>query len=88
MGSITNSKETWLVDSGASKHMTWYCCDLTNLMEYKSFIEVETGDETTYSIRGIGSTSFRLDSSTNLKITEILYVPSIEESPLGLSFRR
>ena len=43
------------------------------------------GDEATYSIQGIGSTSFRLDSGTNLKITEILYVLGIKQNLLSIS---
>jgi transposase InsO family protein len=85
MGSISNSKETWLVDSGASRHMMGYRCALIDLMEHKSFVEVEMEDETTYSIQGIGSTSFRLDSSTSLKITKILYVPGINKNLLSVS---
>ena len=49
-GSISNSKETWLVDSGAFRHMMGYYCALTDLTEHKSSVEVEMGDETTYSI--------------------------------------
>ena len=85
MRSISNNKETWLVDSGASRHMMGYRCALTDLTEHKSSIEVEMGDETSYSIQGIGSTSFRLDSSTNLKITKILYVPGIKKNLLSVS---
>ena len=84
IGSISNIKETWLVDSGASRHMTGYRSALTYLTEQKSSVEVEMGDETTYSIRGIGSTSFRLDSGTNLKITEILYVLGIKKNLLSV----
>ena len=65
--------------------MMGYHCALTDLMEHKSFVEVEMGDETSYSIQGIGSTSFRLDSSTNLKITKILYVPGIKKNLLSVS---
>ena len=43
------------------------------------------GDDTSYSIQGIGSTSFRLDSGTELKIIEILYVPGIEKNLLSVS---
>ena len=35
-GSITNNKETWLVDSGASRHMTRYHSALADLTEQKS----------------------------------------------------
>ena len=65
--------------------MMGYCCALTDLTEHKTSIEVEMGDETSYSIQGIGSTSFRLDSSIELKITEILYVPSIKKNLLSVS---
>jgi hypothetical protein len=55
------------------------------LTEKKSFVEVEMGDEATYSIQGIGSTSFQLDSDTTLKITKILYVPGIKKNLLSVS---
>ena len=74
-----------MVDSGASRHMTGYRSALTNLTEQKSSVEVKMGDETTYSIRGIGSTSFQLVSGTNMKITEILYVPGIKKNLLSIS---
>ena len=54
-------------------------------MTKKYYVEVEMGDEATYSIQGNGSTSFPLDSSTTLKITEILYVPSIKKNLLSVS---
>ena len=74
-----------MVDSGASRHMTWYRSALTDLTEQKSSVEVKMGDETTYSIRGTRSTSFQLDSGTNMKITEILYIPSIKKNLLSVS---
>ena len=70
------------MDSGASRHMTGYRCGLTDLTKHKYSIEVEMGDETSYSIQGIESTSFRLDSNTDLKITEILYIPDIKKNVL------
>ena len=84
-GSISNSKETWLVDTRASVHMPAYRSALTNLTKQKSPIEVEMGDEATYSIQRIGSTSFQLDSDTNLKITKILCVPGIKKNLLSVS---
>ena len=56
--SICNIKETWLVDSGDSRHITGYHSALTDLTEKKAFVEVKMGDAATYSIHGIGSTSF------------------------------
>ena len=65
--------------------MMGYHCALTDLMEHKSFVEVEMGDETSYSIQGIGSTSFILDSGTDLKIIEIMYVLGIKKNLLSES---
>ena len=73
------------MDSGASRHMTGYRSALTNLTEKKSSIEVELGDDATYSIQGIRSTSFQLDFGTTLQITEILYVPGIKKNLLSVS---
>ena len=73
------------MDSGASRHMTGYRSALTDLTEQKSSIEVKTGDETTYLIQEIGSTSFQLDFDTKLKITEILYVLGIKKNLLSVS---
>lgn len=55
---ITKSVETWLVDSSASRHMTGYRSTLTDLTEKKSFVHVELGDDATYAIQGVRSTSF------------------------------
>ena len=65
--------------------MTGYRSSLTYLTEKKSFVEVEMGDQTTNSIQGVGSTSFQLNSDTNLKLTEILYVPGIKKNLLSVS---
>ena len=81
-GSISNNKETWLVDNVTSRDMTGYHSALTDLTEDKSSVEVEMGDENTYTIQGIGSTSFQLDSDTNLKLTYILYVLGIKKNLL------
>jgi hypothetical protein len=50
---------TWLVDSGASKHMAGNK-DILSYFETKSFAEqVELGDDKCYNIEGVGSISFR-----------------------------
>ena len=59
--SITNSANSWLVDSGASKHMTGFREALTSYKKKKFTTQVELGDDTTYKIEGVGSTSLQLD---------------------------
>ena len=55
--SIT-SVETWVVDSGASKHMTRYKSSITDLKEKNFTCKVELGDNATYLSQGVQSTSF------------------------------
>jgi hypothetical protein len=74
-GTVTKSKEIWLVDSGASKHMTSFKQNLVNYRDKKFNVKVELGDDGTYAIKGIGSTSFLLQSGNVFHIEEILYVP-------------
>ena len=78
--SITNNANSWLVDSGASRHMTGFREALTSYRKKKFTNQVELGDDTTYKIEGIGSASLQLDSGTVLHIKDILY-PWFEKEP-------
>ena len=84
-GSISCSSETWLVDNGASMHMTGYRSALRDLTEKKSFVHVELGDDATYAIQGVGSTSFQLYSGVILHIEEILFVLGLKKNLLSIS---
>jgi hypothetical protein len=69
--SIFTGPKTWLVDSGASKHMTGYK-EMLSDFETKSFSEqVELGDDKCYKIEGVGSISFRLESGAILHVDEV-----------------
>jgi hypothetical protein len=77
--------KTWLVDSGASKHMTGYKEILLDF-ETKSFVEkVELGDDKCYKIEGVGSISFGLESWARLHVDEVLYVPRIKKNILSVA---
>jgi hypothetical protein len=77
--------KTWLVDSGASKHMTGYNDILSNF-EKKYFAEhVELGDDKCYKIEGVGSISFILESGVRLHVDEVLYVPGIKKNLLSVA---
>jgi hypothetical protein len=59
-GTITKSEEIWLMDSGASKHMTGFKQNLANYRDKKFNVKVELGNDGTYDIKGFGSASFQL----------------------------
>ena len=43
--------ETWLVDSGASRHMTGSQKSLVGLTKENSRLQVELGDNTKYAVK-------------------------------------
>ena len=61
-GSIKPREDTWLIDSGASKHMTGQKKILSKLKERNSPQKVSLGDDYQYPIKGIGEGSYKLDS--------------------------
>ena len=79
-GTITDAEQIWLIDSGASRHMTRYKDSISNVQKKRFHTKVELGDNGTYAIEGIGSTSLKLESGWSLHLEEIMYVP--EEPPL------
>ena len=90
-GSFSACSTSWLVDSGASRHMTSNRGTLTSYRKKKFTTQVELGDDSTYKIEGVGSTSLQLDSGTVLHVDDIIYVPSLKNNLLyvaGLEDKR
>jgi hypothetical protein len=82
---VITGPKTWLVDSGASKHMTGYK-EILSYFKTKSFAEqVELGDDKCYKIEGVGSISFTLESEARLHVDEVLYVPWIRKNLLSVA---
>lgn len=84
-GSISNRAETWLIDSGAFRHMRGFKKAITNYKDKKFDVKVELGDDGTYDIKGIGSASFQLVSGTVLHVEEILYVPGLKKNLISIA---
>ena len=61
IGIVTHGSNDWLVDSGASKHMTGYKESFNNLIEHESPHKVKLGDDYQYPIKGSGEASYKLD---------------------------
>jgi hypothetical protein len=83
-GTITKSEEIWLIDNGASRHMTGFKQNLANYQDKKFKAKVELGDDGTYDIKGFGSTSFRFHSGNVFHIDEILYVPGLKKNLISV----
>jgi hypothetical protein len=74
-GTITHDDDVWLIDSGASKHMTGNRASLKEVEEKKnSSQQVEIGDNSKHDVKGVGEASFRLDSGKSVNMKNILQV--------------
>ena len=82
---VTHGSDIWLVESGASKHMTCYKDSLSNLTHKDSPYKVKLGYDYQYLIKGVGESSYKLDSRKPMKMKEVLYVPRLKKNVLSIS---
>jgi hypothetical protein len=83
-GTITQGSDTWLIDSGASKHMTGSITSLSNMTEKSSSLQVELGDDSKHVVKGVGEASLPLDSGNPLLIKDILFVQGLKKNLLSI----
>jgi len=78
-------EDIWVIDSGASRHMTDHSKQLKTLSKGKSTYSVELGDNKSYLVKVIGLTSIKLESGSNIHLNNILFVPSLHKNLLSIS---
>jgi hypothetical protein len=79
-GHLTTNRNSWLIDSGASKHMTGYKNILSDFRKKTCSVQAQLGDNSCHEIKGIGSTSLQLEFGSIIHIDEILYVPGLKKN--------
>jgi hypothetical protein len=82
---VPTDNDTWLIDSGASRHMTGFRDHLTNLVEKETNIHVVLGDNSRYNVKGVGTSTFQLYSDIPLQLSEVLYVPGMNRNLVSIS---
>jgi hypothetical protein len=83
-GSVTPGEDTWLIDSGASKHMTGKRNILSCIYEKNFSQKVTLGDDYQYPIKGVGESNHKLNSGNSLKMKDVLYVPGLKNNLLSI----
>jgi transposase InsO family protein len=84
-GSVSRGEDTWLIDGGASKHMTGQR-DILSCLSEKNFPQkVTLGDDYQYPIKGVGESNYKLDSGTPMNMKDVLYVPGLTKNLLSIS---
>ena len=84
--SVSPGEDTWLIDSGASKHMTGQRDILSCLTEKNFPQKVTLGDDYQYPIKGVGESNYKLDSRTPMKMKDVLYVSGLTKNLLSISY--
>jgi hypothetical protein len=81
----TIEDDMWIIYSGASRHMTGDQARLSNLNEKKTSYKVELGDKSTYPVEGFGQASVKLESGNHVHLSNVLYVPGLENNLVSIS---
>ena len=85
IGNITHGSDDWIIDNGASKHMTRFKESFMKLLEHESPHKVKLGDYYQYPIKGSGKSSYKLNSRKSLTMKEVLFVPRLKKNILSIS---
>ena len=83
---VREREEDFIIDSGASKHMTGaisYLHDYTEDSDQSRFVEL--GDKTALPVEGRGTIKFKTKDGTTINITNVLYVPALTKNLLSVS---
>jgi hypothetical protein len=83
-GSVTPGEDTWLIDNSASKHMTCMKDILSRLKEKDFPLKFSLGDDYQYPIKGMGESTYKLDSGTSMRMKELHYVLGLTKNLLSI----
>ena len=84
MGTVTHGSNYWLIDSGASKHMTLFKEYFLKISKHELPHKVKLGDDYQYPIKGSGESSYKLDSGKSMKMKDVLFVPGLKKNLLSI----
>ena len=82
---VPTNDDTWLIDSGASRYITGFRDHLANIVEKETNLHVFLGDDAIYNVKGVGTSTFQLDSDMQLQLSEVLYVPGMKRNLVSIS---
>ncbi|KAJ4761435.1 hypothetical protein LUZ62_071810 [Rhynchospora pubera] len=80
---LTSSND-WIIDSGATNHVTSDLNNLSSFFPYQGSDNLQIGNGMGLSISHVGSTSFTL-SNCSIQLNDILHVPNFSKNLISLS---
>jgi hypothetical protein len=84
LGSVSPGEDSWLIDSGASKYMTGQRDILSSLTEKNFPHKVTLRHDYQYPIKGVGESTYKLDSRAPMKMKDVLYLPNLTKNLLSI----
>jgi predicted aspartyl protease len=75
----------WLIDSGASRHMTSDCKNFSSMKEKETPRKVELGDKNSYAVKGIGQATIKIELGNSINLSNVLYVPGLKKNLVFIS---
>ncbi|KAJ0391403.1 hypothetical protein P43SY_010543 [Pythium insidiosum] len=76
---------TWLLDSGASSHMSGDKNDFVEYRDLVTTIDITVANGQRMVAVGVGSARLRVDDSKTIKLTNVLFVPHLDRKLLSIS---
>ena len=80
---LSSNHNTWIIDSGASRHIIGFKDKFETFSNYESE-KVTIGDNSSHPIKGIGTCSIQLNSEITLQLKNVLYVPGIKRNLVSI----
>jgi hypothetical protein len=84
-GAACYTRTTWLLDSGASSHMTGVRSFFTDIRSLANPIVITVANGERLKATGIGTVQVRDEEQVRVKLTDVLYVSDLNRSLLSIS---
>jgi hypothetical protein len=81
----TVEADMWLIDSGASRHITGDCRNFSSMKEKETPHKVELGDNKSYAFKGIGQATIKMESGNSIHLSNVLYVLGLKKNLVSIS---
>ncbi|DAZ97656.1 TPA: LOW QUALITY PROTEIN: hypothetical protein N0F65_003974, partial [Lagenidium giganteum] len=80
----SENSTTWLLDSGASSHMTFEASDFVELRSLKGSLTISIANGHRLPVRGIGTVRLATPRGTVVRLTDVMYVPELDRKLLSV----
>nr|CCA26158.1 putative polyprotein [Albugo laibachii Nc14] len=85
MATTAQYKKYWLLDSGASSHMSYDKSELESMRNLDSSVKISITNGTTIEAVSTGSIPVSLNNGENVTIHDVLYVPKLDRRLLPIT---